>query len=110
MRSEPSSENLNQLMNLDSFQTLVTTVLESSGTMSRMMVQYVRDVSMLLSMVSSVREKNIDRHLHAERAFLPQLFVFGHPNYSRYLTYQHLLLSSLDTSNPKAWESLKCNG
>ena len=29
-------------------------------------------------------------HLEVERAMLPQLFAFVHPNYSRYLTYQHI--------------------
>ena len=38
-------------------------------------------------------------HLEAERALLPQLFVFGHLNNSRYLTYQHGLLEVHRISN-----------
>ena len=57
-----------------------------------MFVNYLKDVSALLAIIRSVRECNIEMHLEAERALPPQLFVFDHPNYSRYLTYQHALL------------------
>ena len=63
--------------------------------MSQMIIEYLLDVSSLLSMVSNVQEMTIERHLQAECVFLPQLFAFGHPNYARYLTYQHVTLSTL---------------
>ena len=77
--------------------------------MPQMMIEYIKDVS-LLCMVSSVREMAIERHLEAERAFLPQLFAFGHHNHARYLTYQHVMISTLCESNPNAWQDLKDNG
>ena len=86
---------------------LAGNILTFTGTMSQMMVEYIKDVSLLLSMISSVREMSIVRHLEAERAFLPQLFAFGHPNYAR---YQHVMLSTLQDSNPKIWQDLKTNG
>ena len=110
LRSNPCPDNLSRIMNQDQFILYVENILKYTGTMPEMIIQYIKDVSLLLSMVSSVREMNIERHLQAERAFLPQLFAFGHPNYSRYLTYQHVTLSTLEESNPKAWEDLKANG
>ena len=48
--------------------------------------------------------------LEAERALLPQLFTFGHPNYIRYLTCQHALLEVYSISNTTSiWKDLKEN-
>ena len=64
-----------------------------------MFVNYLKYVSVLLAMIRSVRECNTEMHLEAERALLPQLFALGHPNYSRYLAYQHTLLEVHRISN-----------
>ena len=64
-----------------------------------MFVNCLKDVSALLVMIRSVRECNTQVHLEAERALLPQLIAFGHPNYSRYMTYQHALLEVHRISN-----------
>ena len=61
-------------------------------------------------MIRSVRECNIEIYLEAERILLPQLFAFGYPNYSRYLTYQHALLEVHCISNTSIWKDLKENG
>ena len=61
-------------------------------------------------MIRSARECNIEMHLEAERILLPQLFAFGYPNYSRYLTYQHALLEVHCISNTSIWKDLKENG
>ena len=74
-----------------------------------MFVNCLKDVSALLAMIRSVRECNIEMHLEAERALLPQLFAFGHPNYSRYLTYQHALLEVHRISNTSIWKDLQEN-
>ena len=44
-----------------------------------MFVNYLKDVSALLAMTRSFRECNVEMHLEAERALVPQLFAFGHP-------------------------------
>ena len=49
-------------------------------------------------------------YLEAERALLPQCFAFGHPNYSRYLTYQHALLEVHGISNTSIQKDLNENG
>ena len=75
-----------------------------------MFVNYLKDVFALLAMIRSVRECNIEKHLEAERALLPQLFAFGHPDYSRYLTYQNALLEVHCISNTSVWKYLTENG
>ena len=106
LRRNISPENLNTVIEMEEFDTIYMKLLETTGTQSQMMVQYMCDVSNLLALVSSVREHDIWRHIQAERALLPKLFAFGHPNYSRYLTYQHVMLQMLEKTNPEAWESL----
>ena len=61
-------------------------------------------------MIRSVRACNIEMHLEAGRACLPQLFAFGHPNYSRYLAYQHALLEVHRISSTLIWKDLKESG
>ena len=92
------------------FQMMCGELLTTRGTESMMVVAYIRDVSHLLALVSAVREGSIERHLQAERALLPKLFAFGHPNYARYLTYQHVTLEMLKTTNPSAWRELQTHG
>ena len=78
--------------------------------MSQMVVDYNRNVSSLLAMISAVCGMTNERHLQAEKVLLPQLFAFGHQNYSRYLAYQRVMLSNLQETNPSAWEELKSKG
>eukprot|EP00794_Sanderia_malayensis_P002977 gene2977-3431_t len=81
-----------------------------AGTQSQMMIEYLKDVSAMLALVRSVREKSIDLHLAAEGALLPKCFAFDHVNYSRYLSAQHVNLQSIKINNPAAWEDLELNG
>ena len=110
LRKEPNPENLRSLMEQKEFQVLRKELLATTGTESLMIVEYLKDVSCLLALISSVREKSIERHMQAERALLPQLFAFKHVNYARYLTYQHVTLSCLHDTNPTAWQELKDYG
>ena len=91
------------------FCNIRSAITATSGTLSCMFVNYLKDVSALLAMIRSVRECNIEMNLEAERALLPQLFAFGHPNYSCYLTYQHALLEVHRISNKSIWIDLKEN-
>ena len=75
-----------------------------------MILGYTNDVSEILALISAGRENNIDRYIQAERALLPELFAFGHMNYARYLTFQHVTLTKLHETNPEAWTELKENG
>ena len=74
-----------------------------------MLLNYLKDVSALLAIIRFVRECNIQMHLEAERALLPQSLAFGHLN-SRYLRYQHALFEVHGISNTSIWKDLKENG
>ena len=62
------------------FCNIRSAITATSGTLSSMFVNYLKDVSALLAMVRSVRECDIKMYLEAEKALLLQLFAFGHPN------------------------------
>ena len=62
------------------------------------------------ALLSAVREGNFERHLHAEREMLSLVFGFDHIHYARYVSYQHLYLSQLSTSNNEAYGDLMACG
>ena len=72
-----------------------------------MTIEYLKDVSAMLAMVSAVREGWLERHLQAEREMIKQVFAFGHQNYARYLSYQYVLLRSMEQHNHPAITNLK---
>ena len=77
-----------------------------TGTQSKITIQYLKDVSNLLALVSAVRENNIEKHLQAERRMLKQVFAFDHQNYARYLSYQHVFLRELQENGHPAFKDL----
>ena len=78
--------------------------------MGKWVLQYIIDVSALLSQITAHREKNIELHLQAPRDLLPLLFVFNHQNYSRYLTTHHVELTNLPSKNCFAYKDLQIYG
>ena len=74
-----------------------------------MMVEYLKDVSAMLCLITAVQEKSIETHLAVERALLPKCFAFGHMNYARYLTFQHVNLQNVKVNCPDSWEDLVQN-
>ena len=110
LRVDPSPALAESVIAYPNFCNIRSAITATSETLSSMFVNYIKGVSALLAIIRSVRECNIEMHLEAERAFLPQLFVFVHPNYSRYLTYQHTLLEVHRISNTSIWKGLKENG
>ena len=89
LRKSPSSESLKTAMECLSFETLYHRVLDyAEGTEEHLTIQYLRDVSLILALVSAVREGNFERHLQAENKMISLCFAFDHPNYARYDTYQ----------------------
>ena len=66
-----------------------------------MTIRYLKDISSLLALVSA------ERHLQAEREILKYCFAFHHINYTRYLSYQQVYLTSLEANNSPAISHLK---
>ena len=110
LRADPSPVLADSVIAHPNFFNIRSTITTISGNLSSMFVNYLKDVLALLAMIRSVKECNIEMHLEAERTFQAQRFGFGHPNYSRYLTYQHALLEVHLISNTSIWKDLKENG
>ena len=62
-------------------------IRSTSGTLSSIFVNYLKDVSAFLVTIRFVRECYIKMNLEAERVLLPRHIAFGPPNYSRFLKY-----------------------
>ena len=71
LRRKPTVENLNLTLSNNEFQNFLRKILNNfDGTESKMTVCFLRDVSALLAMVSTVRQKNLEQHLQAEREMI----------------------------------------
>ena len=71
LRRKPTVENLNLTLSNNEFQNFLRKILNNfDGTESNMTVCFLRDVSTLLAMVSTVRQKNLEQHLQAEREMI----------------------------------------
>lgn len=88
------------------FQNFFEEFKATSDARSKMTMQYLRDISLMLSIVSAVRENKYDRHLEAEREFLKLVFAFDHVNYAKYNTYYHVFMSNLKSTDNEAYQEL----
>ena len=106
LRKTPSSEAVQQIMSSKEFLEFLSDFEATTDIRSTMTMQYLRDVSLMLTIVSAVREGHFDRHLEAERQFLKLVFAFDHVNYARYNTYHHVFLTNLKNTNHQACTDL----
>ena len=92
LRLETTTETLENLIQLDIFKHHCEALLKvGGGTQSRMIIEYIKDVSKMLSLIYGVRKNSIDPYLTAERAMLPKSFPLDHPNYCRHsFTYSKI--------------------
>ncbi len=111
LRVDQSPTKLALVLAQPAFQLLFESAISNhTETQAKMIVEYLRDVSAMLCLISSVRENSIERHLAAERVLIPKCFAFGHPNYSRYLSFQHVKLVDIKRNHTAIWEDLSQNG
>ena len=66
LRERPSSKALECVTNMKEYKVLVTAVLSTTGTRSQMVVNYLKNVSTMLAIVSTVQTANITQHLQAD--------------------------------------------
>ena len=107
---KPARLLVNQILESAEFKTLFEQFVIVNDTRAQMTMQYLRDVSLMLCIVSAVREGCFERHLQAEWQFLNLAFAFDHVNYSRYNTYQHVFLTDMNNKNEDAVIDLKTHG
>ena len=111
LRKSTCPTNLKGLTRMVEFRNICAKLLQhSDGTHAKMMNEYLQDVSAMLCLIQAAREKNIELHLAAERAHLPKCFAFGHVNYARYLSFQHVNLADIKFNRRDVWNDLKVNG
>ena len=73
LRKSPSPETLHNVVNSTEFNDTFLELFATIGQHASMTVAYLKDMSSLLALVSSVREGDIDRHLQAEKGMLKQV-------------------------------------
>ena len=92
---------------LELFNSITSSV---DGTQSKMTIEYLKDVSSLLTLISEVREQDIERHLQAERDMVKHCFAFDHVNYARYMSFKHVYLRDLERKSHPAFKEMKLRG
>ena len=111
LRSEPFPDKLFEVMQLPQFELIVEQVLTfEEGTDGKLTVNYLKDVSLLLSLVPAVRGWNIEQHLLAERKTIYLAFAYDYQNHERYNTYQNVYQSCLKQIDHPAFHNLKTKG
>ena len=96
LQQTPNAKTVNEVIACPAFEHPVEKILQTSeDSESQMTVRYLKDGSLLFSLISAVRERNICRHLQAERQLLKLYFAFHHINYSRYMSFQHSLCKTI---------------
>ena len=98
-------------MQLPQFEDIVERVLtfeKRSG--SKLIANYLKDVSFFLLLVSAVRECNIEQHLLTVRNMIYLAFAYDHQNYVRYNTYQNFYQYTLKQIDHQAFHELKTRG
>ena len=110
LRCESSPDKLLEVMQLPQFEDIAERVLafeeESDGELT---VNYLKDVSLPLPLVSAVRECNIEQHLQAERNMIYLAFAYDQ-NYARYNTCENVYLSYLKQIDHPAFHDLQTKG
>ena len=110
-RRSPTSSTLNDVMKSDEFSKLCVKALKyKPGTEKHVSVEYLNNVSLILPLISAVREGNFERHRQAENPLVRRCMAFDHPNCARYVRYQHFYLSNLQELNKQVYDDLVTKG
>ena len=75
-----------------------------------MTASYLKDVSLLLSLIVAARTSDIDLHLQSERQLLNLIHASDRIHYKRYNTYHHILLSDHKRRNTNVYQELRNGG
>ena len=105
------SQLLNSLIKHDTFVTFCDnfyslTLYEENSQRYSITMNYMKDVSNLLTHIWAFRNNCYDSYMACTRSLLPQMFYYNHQNYSRYLTYHYFYVLSLSSENKAAFDDL----
>ena len=107
---DPSPSSLQRALENDTFINIFQELTATTGTQSQLFVQYLKDVSCILSLVRAVRDNDFLLHLQAELKAVHLCHAFDHVHYKRNLSYQIVHLNDLKFTNPDAFNALKNKG
>ena len=109
LRRNIDISNVANILQLSEFKKLEKQLVDSNSPQSRVTVMLLKDLNLLLSFISVVRESDIELHVQCERQFLNLAHAFNRMNYSRWETFQHIYLSSMKQKSALACQKLeKC--
>ena len=84
-RRSPNASKLKHLLTLKGFNELFQCMQSvENNSEGELTIAYLKDVSLILAMVSAVRKGDIEQHLQAEKGMLSLVFAFNHQSYTRY--------------------------
>ena len=99
---------MEDLVKAESFNRIVAEFFEDDvGNRAKLVLSYIKSVSAMLSLVSSVRESDIEWHLQAENILICESFALDHQNYAHYGAFQHVNWQSLRKENKERFNELK---
>ena len=104
---DPSPSSLQRALENDTFINIFQELTATTGTQSQLFVQYLKDVSCILSLVRAVRDNDFLLHLQAELKAVHLCQAFDHVHYKRYLSKQIVHLNDLKFTNSDAFNALK---
>ena len=110
LKSNTQKSTCDAILSSPAFSQLCNELTCVSGTQGKMTVEFLKDVSLVLSLISAARDNNFDLHLQAERQMILLTGAYDHYHYTRYLTYQHVLYSNLKHESSPEYRDLATKG
>ena len=110
LKSNTQKSTCDAILSSPAFSQLCNELTRVSGTQGKMTVEFLKDVSLVLSLISAARDNNFDLHLQAERQMILLTGAYDHYHYTRYLTYQHVLYSNLKHESSPEYRDLATKG
>ena len=76
LTQNPGLEKIDVIIKNEALNVLFSKIIDDTvGTEAKMDIRFIKNVSSLLTLVSTVRENNFERHLQAEREMVKYCFV-----------------------------------
>ena len=78
LKNKPSPELVVTIIECPTFESIFDHVINQDGDFGKILVSYLKDVSLFLCLIQAVRQSDIDLHLGEERKALPLLIAYNH--------------------------------
>ena len=95
LQKSPSPTIIEEILKLEAFKDIKQHIVPIFGTKSQMTLEYLRDGSTMLAVVSAVREGGLKRHFSAEQGIFKLIFALDRIDYAKHGTYHQMYLNNL---------------